>query len=164
METGHDPDVVRAYGLGPLPDALNGPRRLEVKRLSGNSWVPTLVLDDGEVVDGSDQIAAWARAHRAGRLGRKTARGLYDYDGGVEAVAPGAAGSIPSARCRSSAPGPGIARTLPGDSRWWQCEQVSSGEVSWSQSRCHQLRGGPSSPGAWASPHAVSAMSTGPRS
>ena len=100
----------------------------------------------------------------SGRLGRKTARGFHDYDGGVEAVAPGAAGSIPSARCRSSAPGPGIARTLPGDSRWWQCEQVSSGEVSWSQSRCHQLRGGPSSPGAWASPHAVSAMSTGPRS
>jgi 3-hydroxyacyl-CoA dehydrogenase len=42
--------------------------------------VPTLVLDDGEVVDGSDQIAAWARAHRSGRLGRKTARGFYDYD------------------------------------------------------------------------------------
>lgn len=65
VDAGHDPELVRAYGLGPLPDALNGPRRREVKRLSGNSWVPTLVLDDGEVVDGSDQIAAWARAHRA---------------------------------------------------------------------------------------------------
>ena len=65
-DAGHEPDVTKAYGLGPLPDALNGPRRREVKRLTGNSWVPTLVLDDGEVVDGSEAIVAWARAHPAG--------------------------------------------------------------------------------------------------
>ena len=60
---GHDPEVVKSYGLGPLPDAINGPRRKEVKRLTGNSWVPTLILDDGTVVDGSAAIVDWAAKH-----------------------------------------------------------------------------------------------------
>jgi hypothetical protein len=64
-DAGHDPEVVRTYGFGALPDALNGPRRAEVKRLTGNSWVPVLVLDDGTVIDGSKQIVAWAGANRA---------------------------------------------------------------------------------------------------
>ena len=58
-----DPEIVRAYGLGPLPDALNGPRRREVKRLTGESWVPALVLDDGTAVAGSEEIVAWAKAN-----------------------------------------------------------------------------------------------------
>ena len=62
---GHAPEVVKAYGLGPIPAALNGPRRAEVKRLSGNPWVPILVLDDGTVVDGSKAITAWAAANPA---------------------------------------------------------------------------------------------------
>jgi hypothetical protein len=33
--------------------------------LTGNRWVPTLVLDDGTVVDGSKEIAAWAAANPA---------------------------------------------------------------------------------------------------
>ncbi|MDA8069171.1 MAG: hypothetical protein M0T77_11260 [Actinomycetota bacterium] len=37
--------------------------RAEVKRLSGQESVPILVLDDGSVVTGSGEIAAWARAH-----------------------------------------------------------------------------------------------------
>ncbi len=65
-EQGHDPEVERVYGLGALPDAVNGPRRREVKELTGNSWVPTLVLDGGEVVDGSQAIIAWAESHPAG--------------------------------------------------------------------------------------------------
>jgi hypothetical protein len=65
-DAGHEPEVTKAYGLGPLPDALNGRRRREVKRLTGNSWVPTLVLDDGETVDGSEAIIAWAQANPAG--------------------------------------------------------------------------------------------------
>ena len=41
--------------------------RAEVKRLSGQESVPILVLDDGSVVTGSGEIAAWARANlRAG--------------------------------------------------------------------------------------------------
>jgi hypothetical protein len=66
VEAGYEPEVERAYGLGLLPDTLNGPRRAEVKRLTGNSWVPALVLDDGTVVDGSQNIVEWARAHPAG--------------------------------------------------------------------------------------------------
>ena len=62
---GHQPEVIRAYGLGPLPDALNTPRRREIKRLTGNSWVPVLVLDDGTAIDGSKEIVAWAQAHPA---------------------------------------------------------------------------------------------------
>ena len=62
-DAGHDPEVEKAYGLGLLPDAINGPRRKEVKRLTGNSWVPTLVLDDGTVIDGSEQIVEWAQKH-----------------------------------------------------------------------------------------------------
>jgi hypothetical protein len=64
---GHDPEVVRSYGLGILPDALNQtPGRKEVKRLTGNMWVPVLVTDDGEAIQGSDKIIAWAAAHPAG--------------------------------------------------------------------------------------------------
>jgi hypothetical protein len=65
-EAGHEPEIVKSYGLGILPDAFNQTRgRKEVKRLTGNHWVPTLVLDDGEVVQGSDRIVAWAEAHPA---------------------------------------------------------------------------------------------------
>lgn len=38
--------------------------RAEVERLSGQRAVPILVLDDGTVVTGSANIAAWAGAQR----------------------------------------------------------------------------------------------------
>jgi|SRR5215207_2695053 len=66
VEAGHDPEVKRSYGLGPLPDALQTSTRKRVKELTGNAWVPMLELDDGEVVDGSEAIVAWAKAHPAG--------------------------------------------------------------------------------------------------
>jgi Glutathione S-transferase, N-terminal domain len=66
-EAGHDPELVKSYGWGLLPDALNPTAgRQEVKRLTGNTWVPALVTDGGEVVQGSQQIAAWAKANPAG--------------------------------------------------------------------------------------------------
>jgi hypothetical protein len=66
VDAGHRPNVVRSYGLGMLPDALNvTPGRREVKRLTGNTWVPVLVTDEGEVVQGSREIADWAQAHPA---------------------------------------------------------------------------------------------------
>ena len=66
VAAGHDPDVVRAYGLGALPGIVNDltPRR-EVKRLTGQYWVPALVLDDGTVIRESKRIIAWAQAHPA---------------------------------------------------------------------------------------------------
>ena len=65
VEAGHQPELVKTYGFGALPDVLNTPKRREVKRLTGNAWVPALVLEDGTVVDGSDSIVAWAKEHRA---------------------------------------------------------------------------------------------------
>ncbi len=63
---GYDPEVKHTYGLGPL-DFLNErmPGRREVKQLTGNYWVPVLVADDGSIVQGSGEIAEWARAHPA---------------------------------------------------------------------------------------------------
>ena len=65
-DAGHDPEVVKSYGLGIFPDALNSTKgRREVKELTGNTWVPALVTDDGEVIQGSREIADWARQHPA---------------------------------------------------------------------------------------------------
>jgi Glutathione S-transferase, N-terminal domain len=65
-DAGHDPEVIRSYGFAPLPAALNNTRgRREVQELSGNRWVPTLVLDDDTVLDGSQEIVDWARANPA---------------------------------------------------------------------------------------------------
>ena len=61
---GHSPEVVKVYGLAPLPDVTSG--RKEVTRLTGDSRVPVLVLGDGEVIKDSKNIAAWAREHRGG--------------------------------------------------------------------------------------------------
>jgi hypothetical protein len=68
-EAGHEPAVERTYGgalLGPLGNFTAG--RREVKRLTGNYWVPVLVTDEGTVVQGSREIADWARAHPASEL------------------------------------------------------------------------------------------------
>jgi hypothetical protein len=60
---GHPPEVVKAYGLASLPDVTNG--RKEVKRLTGESFVPVLVLDSGEIITDSSNIVAWARENPA---------------------------------------------------------------------------------------------------
>lgn len=36
-----------------------------MNELTGNRWVPTLLLDDGTVVDGSREIVDWALANPA---------------------------------------------------------------------------------------------------
>jgi hypothetical protein len=65
-EAGYSPEVVKSYGLGILPKVFNMTKgRQEVERLTGSRMVPTLVLDDGTVVDGSREIVAWAQAHPA---------------------------------------------------------------------------------------------------
>lgn len=63
IKTGHSPEVVKVYGFGQLPDVTRG--RKEITRLTGESWVPVLVLKDGEVVTDSKNIAAWARDNPA---------------------------------------------------------------------------------------------------
>ena len=63
-DAGHDPEVVKAYGLAvPALDRLG--RRSEVESVSGQRVVPVLVTDDGEVVNESKRIVAWAKANPA---------------------------------------------------------------------------------------------------
>ena len=64
-DAGHAPDVVKVFGLAPLPDITPG--RREVRRLTGQSSVPVLVLDSGEVIRDSRNIVDWARANPAAR-------------------------------------------------------------------------------------------------
>jgi hypothetical protein len=63
-EAGHDPQVERVYGLG-LPPFNITPGRNEIKRRTGQSWVPVLELDSGELIQDSKKIAAWAKANPA---------------------------------------------------------------------------------------------------
>jgi hypothetical protein len=67
VEAGYEPEVVRSYGLGPLPGAVNELTRgrREVKEMTGNYWVPLLLVGDGEAIQGSKKIIAWAQAHPA---------------------------------------------------------------------------------------------------
>ncbi|HWH45831.1 MAG TPA: hypothetical protein VNT32_14010 [Thermoleophilaceae bacterium] len=66
VEAGHDPEVVRAYGWGRLPEVLNQtPGRREVRRRTGNSWVPALVTDGDETIQGTNEIVAWAKQNPA---------------------------------------------------------------------------------------------------
>ena len=61
---GHDPEIVRSYGWGLLPAALN---RSEGRRLArqatGKSWLPLLVTDSGDRIPGSNRIMEWASEH-----------------------------------------------------------------------------------------------------
>jgi len=68
IDAGHDPEVVYAHGWGLLPDFLNRTAgRREVRELSGGSdWVPALVLESGDFIQGSKEIVAWAEANPAG--------------------------------------------------------------------------------------------------
>ncbi len=66
---GHSADVIRTYGcFGTDPI---WPGRRTVKHLTGTYKVPTLVLDDGTVIDGSDNISAWAKSNQASAVPAK---------------------------------------------------------------------------------------------
>jgi hypothetical protein len=65
-QAGYEPEIVKSYGAGLLPDVFNRTRgRREVSELTGNSWVPALLLDDGAVIDGARAIVDWAGANPA---------------------------------------------------------------------------------------------------
>ena len=61
VDAGYAPEVVRTGGCYGT-DRLFA-RRRAIGRRTGNLKVPTLFLDDGQVIDGSAQIAAWAAEH-----------------------------------------------------------------------------------------------------
>jgi Glutathione S-transferase, N-terminal domain len=62
-DAGHGPEVVRTGGCFRTDPLF--PRRRKIRRMTGNYKVPTLVLDDGTVIDGSASIIEWANAHPA---------------------------------------------------------------------------------------------------
>lgn len=66
-DAGYEPEVIRSYGLMLLPDKPFNETagRREAKRLTGSSTVPVLVTDDGEVINESKKIVAWAKANPA---------------------------------------------------------------------------------------------------
>lgn len=65
-DAGHDFELVKAYGLGILPAALNNTSgRKRVEELTGKSWVPVLELDDGNAIFDSHEIVKWAAANPA---------------------------------------------------------------------------------------------------
>jgi Glutathione S-transferase, N-terminal domain len=66
-DAGHDPEVIKGYGLTILPDNPfnNTAGRKEAKRLTGKSMLPVLVTDDGEVISDSRKIAEWAEKNPA---------------------------------------------------------------------------------------------------
>ena len=73
-EAGHDPEVVRTYGLGLLPEAVNkAGGRGEVVEKTGQKWVPVLELDDGTTVYPSKKIIAWAKENPAKQPARSAA-------------------------------------------------------------------------------------------
>jgi len=63
LDAGHSPEVVKTFGCF-RTDPL-WPGRRTVKHLTGNYKVPTLVLDDGTLIDESDNIVSWAESNRA---------------------------------------------------------------------------------------------------
>ncbi len=63
-DAGWDPEVKKTYGWAVLGDALN-PTRKPVRELTGDNWVPVLVTDDGEVIQGSQKIVDWAKPNPA---------------------------------------------------------------------------------------------------
>jgi glutathione S-transferase len=67
QDAGHAPEVVRCFGWEALPDAFNRtPGRRKVKELTGQTTVPVLVTDDGEIVADSSEIVAWAQRSAGG--------------------------------------------------------------------------------------------------
>jgi glutathione S-transferase len=66
-KAGHDPEVVRVHGLGigPKLTQLKTAGRREVEELTGSPMVPVLVTDDGEAINESRRIAAWAERNPA---------------------------------------------------------------------------------------------------
>ena len=67
-EAGHDPEVIKSYGLALLPDFLNQTQgRREVRELTGgNDMVPVAGDRRRRGHPGSKKIIEWAKAHPAG--------------------------------------------------------------------------------------------------
>ena len=70
-DAGYSPEVIPVHGLGVPPLNKLG-KRDEVERVSGQRWVPVLVTDDGQVINESKEIIAWAKANPPGAAAATT--------------------------------------------------------------------------------------------
>ena len=70
-EAGYEPEVKKTGGCFRTDPLFPG--RREVKSLTGNYKVPTLVLEDQTVIDGSENIIRWAGANPIRRSPTDTA-------------------------------------------------------------------------------------------
>lgn len=67
IRAGYQPDVEKVGGVRFVPPPFrNTPGRRKITQLTGNRHVPTLVLGDGTVVDGSQNIVDWAAKRSIG--------------------------------------------------------------------------------------------------
>ncbi len=75
-EVGFDYEIAHVRGYASMPWTWPTRRRdrAGVRELSGRNSVPVLVLEDGEVIAGSDRIKRWA-AVRAAQASSPAARG-----------------------------------------------------------------------------------------
>ena len=64
-DAGHEYEIKTVDGYKLMPWTRRGEARAEIKRLSGQSDVPILVLDGGDVVSGTGTIVDWAKANPA---------------------------------------------------------------------------------------------------
>lgn len=63
-EAGYAPEIEAMGGLGP-PPFNRGAGRQKIKAMTGQTWVPVLETDDGELIQDSKQIIAWAKKNPA---------------------------------------------------------------------------------------------------
>lgn len=62
-EAGHACELRVVPGFKNIPFLSGGGKRDEIVALTGNKAVPVLLMDDGSYVQGSREIAAWAKEH-----------------------------------------------------------------------------------------------------
>jgi hypothetical protein len=62
-DAGHDPEVVKVYGLGVGPVKWITQGRREIKELTGQPAVPVLITDSNETIFDSRKIVEWAWSH-----------------------------------------------------------------------------------------------------
>jgi hypothetical protein len=68
-KAGHNPEVVKVYGLGLGPRLLHvmTSGRREIEELTGQRMVPVLITDSGETIHDSARIVEWAERNPAAR-------------------------------------------------------------------------------------------------
>lgn len=62
-DAGYNPEIEKVKGSRLLPQFMATKGRKKVALISGNSQVPTLVLDNGNIIDHSGTIVEWANSH-----------------------------------------------------------------------------------------------------